>query len=254
MGNPLGKLRGSPQLLPGSLDLVAALLTRPEAARIFISYRSKGDMFAAVALDDRLSAAFGPQAVFRAARSIKPGEDYSEAIRAALAECAVMLVLVGEGWAGSFRRTPAPAGAPDIDWVELEIDTALRRGIAVIPVLLDGAERMSAADLPSRISTVASSQHLRLAGRTVDHDARRIVEVLKDNELAPVPPPRKMAAAPRRFPSFDAEVTSDSLLEIRLATRDADGLLVSQIAGRIDPADAGELARSLEAAEKYCDP
>ena len=66
--------------------------------RIFISYRREDTEFAAALLFDRLVEHFGEGQVFKDIDTIQAGEDFGEVIRAAVASCDVMLVLIGDRW------------------------------------------------------------------------------------------------------------------------------------------------------------
>src|SRR5580698_5953711 len=57
---------------------------------IFLCYRSQVDAYAAALLDHLLSEHFGADNVFRASRSIKPGEDYRKALSAAAERSSAM--------------------------------------------------------------------------------------------------------------------------------------------------------------------
>ena len=53
-------------------------------AQVFVNYREDDDPSVAVLIDEELSRRFGPDRVFRAARSIPLGTPFPEAIRKAL--------------------------------------------------------------------------------------------------------------------------------------------------------------------------
>ena len=107
--------------------------------RIFISYRRVDTPHVAGRLFDRLEARFGAGNIFMDVDSIDPGLDFAEAIERAVGSCDVLLALIGRHWSDIVdeqgrRRLDDPE-----DFVALEIRTALRRKIRVIPVLVDGA-------------------------------------------------------------------------------------------------------------------
>jgi len=59
-----------------------AASTAPD--RVFINYRNEDEPFGAVLVDHELSVRFGEDRVFRASRSIRPGEDFATAILSAV--------------------------------------------------------------------------------------------------------------------------------------------------------------------------
>src|SRR6266568_2992152 len=92
--------------------------------RIFISYRREETAYPAGWLFDRLVAHFGKGQIFKDIDAIKPGDNFAEVIRSAVASCDVLLVLIGDRWltiAGDDgrRRLDDPE-----DFVRLEIRAA----------------------------------------------------------------------------------------------------------------------------------
>jgi predicted NACHT family NTPase len=157
--------------------------TSPAAGRIFISYRREETAYPAGWLFDRMVEHFGRDQVFKDVDSIALGDDFVEVINAAVARCDVLLALIGDRWLtitgeGGRRRLEDPG-----DFVRLEIEAALTRGIRVIPVLVDGARMPRAADLPSSLAKLVRRQALELSPSRFDFDTGRLLRVL-DSSLA----------------------------------------------------------------------
>lgn len=151
-------------------------------AKIFVSYRRADAGWPARWLTDRLAEQFGAGVVFQDVDSILPGDDFAAAIEAAVGSCSVLLALIGSRWlaveAGRGRRLD------DLqDWVRLEIETAIRRGIRVIPVLLDGARMPMAEELPQSLRELARRQAVTLS--PASYDIRRLVSTLEVALSAP---------------------------------------------------------------------
>jgi hypothetical protein len=68
-------------------------------------------------------------------------------------QCDVLLALIGRRWAGDGGGGQARIHDPN-DWVHVEIATALRRGVRVIPVLLDGARMPEVDSLPQDLRSL----------------------------------------------------------------------------------------------------
>jgi hypothetical protein len=68
-----------------------------------------------------------------------------------LAQCAAQVVIIGPSWLGAADAQGNPRLANPADFVRLEVETALQRGIAVIPVVLQGASMPAADRLPSSL-------------------------------------------------------------------------------------------------------
>src|ERR1022692_3242478 len=122
---------------------------RARSGQIFISYRREDTAMAAGRLSDLLIRRFGSGRVFTDIDAIAVGEDFVDAITAAVARCNVVLVLIGSRWLAStagagHRRLDDPS-----DFVRLEIEVALaRRDIFIVPVLVERARMPGAEELP----------------------------------------------------------------------------------------------------------
>jgi WD40 repeat protein len=167
----------------GEGRIMAAASNPPVAGRIFISYRREETAYPAGWLYDRLVEHFGQGKVFKDVDSIALGDDFAEVINAAVAHCDVLLALIGDGWLtitgeDGRRRLEDPG-----DFVRLEIEAALARGIRVIPVLVDGARMPQAADLPPSLANLVRRQALELSPSRFDFDTGRLLRVL-DSSLA----------------------------------------------------------------------
>jgi hypothetical protein len=88
--------------------------------------------------------------------AIALGEDFVEVIENTVAKCDVLIAVIGNNWLISKddqgnRRLDNPE-----DFVRMEIGTALKRNIRVIPVLVDGAEMPRSTDLPEDLKRLVS--------------------------------------------------------------------------------------------------
>ncbi|MGW2417118.1 toll/interleukin-1 receptor domain-containing protein [Streptomyces tubercidicus] len=144
-------------------------------SKIFINYRREGGAYAAALLDELLSRRFGENQVFRAARSLAPGSDYSKSILAAVVECAAMLVVIDEGWVEKFESEVC---SPPVkrSWVVEEIEEAVKNTRTIIPVLLAGVRNPIEERLPKGISRVARLQYLRFDYRNTRQDVEFMSE------------------------------------------------------------------------------
>jgi hypothetical protein len=107
---------------------------------VFINYRQADTLQETGRLYDALASHFGENYIFRDKYSIEPGAEFRKVSLDTANRCNVMLVMIGEEWLRitdkqGNRRLDDPA-----DLVRLEIETALKRGIAVIPILVENAQ------------------------------------------------------------------------------------------------------------------
>lgn len=150
----------------------------PAPGRIFVSYRREDTAYPAGWLVDRLTEHFGSGQVFKDVDSIELGDDFVEAISAAVGSCDVLLALIGDEWLtvtgdDGRRRLDDPA-----DFVRVEIEAALRRDVRVIPILVDGARMPRAEQLPASLAGLQRRQALELSPNRFDYDTSRLVKVL----------------------------------------------------------------------------
>ncbi|MBP2329533.1 hypothetical protein JOF56_009918 [Kibdelosporangium banguiense] len=146
---------------------------------VFVNYRTGDGDWAATLIARELIERFGREKVFFASKTIRIGEDFPQVILPRLRQCEAFLAVIGPDWlSAKDRNGQRRLDNPD-DWVRREIAEALQHGLRVIPVLLDGADRLAAEDLPDEISGLALRQHLHLRHRNDDYDMARLV-----NELA----------------------------------------------------------------------
>jgi hypothetical protein len=118
--------------------------------KVFISYRRDDAAGFSHAIHDRLVEFLPDGRVFIDVLGIETGADFVKRLDAALGQCGVLLVLIGKRWAGSDDRGESRLQNPR-DWVRVEVGTALRRGVKVIPVLLDGASMPAEGSLAEEL-------------------------------------------------------------------------------------------------------
>src|SRR6185369_16011961 len=107
------------------------------------------------------------------------GEDFAEAIRRAINTSTVVLAIIGRDWvdvrnAAGARRLDDPA-----DFVRLEIEASFEAGIAVIPVLVEGAAMPAQAQLPPSLAAFARCQAVELSETRWRYDSDRLIQTLQ---------------------------------------------------------------------------
>jgi hypothetical protein len=144
-------------IAPPPNPTVAPQATAPPARkpRVFISYRRSDSSDVTGRIHDRLAASLGREHVFTDVDSIPLGVDFREHVSDILVRTDCMLAVIGRDWvtaadtAGK-RRLDDPA-----DLVRIEIETALARGVPVIPLLVQGAAIPRECDLPESLRGLA---------------------------------------------------------------------------------------------------
>jgi len=150
---------------------------------IFISYRRGDGGGYAGRIFDRLRQQFGDGEVFRDVDTIESGTRFPDAIARQLEDCRVFVVIIGPTWLSAsdengVRRLDNPR-----DWVRVEIATALKRNVCIIPVTVGGAAAPAAQDLPEDLRSLADWQRRDLRdgdtwGSDLEFLVRRIAKEL----------------------------------------------------------------------------
>jgi hypothetical protein len=146
--------------------------------RIFLSYRRDDAPGQAGRLRDALVLRFGADAVFQDVSTIRPGEDFIAAVRAAIGECDVMLVVIGPLWATISGQDGTPRLHDPNDYVRLEVGTALTAGKRTIPVTVAGSALPAASALPEELRPLTTRQSVELRDVSWSVDLEALVRGL----------------------------------------------------------------------------
>ena len=146
---------------------------------IFISYRRDDSEGESGRLYDDLVRAYGDASVFMDVAGIQPGLDFRRAIDDNVAACGVLLAVIGPAWAtitghDGTRRLDNPE-----DYVRLEIASALKRGIPVIPVLVHDAHMPALEQLPDDLKDLRYRNSVELTHARWNSDVPLLISALK---------------------------------------------------------------------------
>lgn len=178
--------------------------------RIFISYRRQDSQHQADRLHAHLKQAVQDpdEQIFIDVDNIPLGVDFFVHLDSKVGQCDVLLALIGPGWldardpVANVRRLDDPA-----DFVRIEIASALKRGVPVVPVLLDGTPPPHPKDLPEDLRPLVRRQAVEVRRMSFDADAERLVRGLRLDPVAKAAAPvRKSAAPPVRWPTWAVSV------------------------------------------------
>ncbi|MGO9173721.1 MAG: tetratricopeptide repeat protein [Rhodomicrobium sp.] len=149
--------------------------------KIFINYRRGDDPGFTTALYMHLEGEFGADRLFMDVEGhIKPGDNFDEVLAAQVAQCEVLLVIIGPRWADLLTARAGDRG----DWVAIEIKAALDQGKRVIPVLVGGARFPRAENLSEAIRALARKNAVGLRPDRFKADCQGLTHALKEAFVA----------------------------------------------------------------------
>ena len=111
--------------------------------------------------------------------AIQPGRDFRKAIDESIHKCSVLLAVVGRDWLESKNASGQRRLDDETDFVRLEIASALRRDIPVVPVLVRGAKMPSADQLPADLRELAYRNAVELTHARWKSDVRVLIQALR---------------------------------------------------------------------------
>lgn len=155
---------------------------------IFISYRRDDSQLSCDRIYGYLAPIFGVKQVFRDLDAIPGGLDFRTSIEQALSTCKVLLVVIGPTWTTITDASGRRRLDNTDDLVRAEVETALKRGIAVLPLLVQGATPPPAATLPASLQQL-SYQNMRAV--RADPDFARDMQAVMLDIAAFVPIPQR---------------------------------------------------------------
>lgn len=122
---------------------------------IFLSYRRGASSDVTGRIYDRLVQHFGQESVFKDVDSIPLGVDFQKHLSDSVAQCQLLLAVIGKEWVGKHEPEEDIGLDNPRDFVRIEIESALQRRIPVIPVLVQGASLPQEGKLPTSLQVLA---------------------------------------------------------------------------------------------------
>jgi hypothetical protein len=168
--------------------------------KIFISYRREDSADISGRIYDRLADHFGDAAVFKDVDDIPLGVNFKTYLNDIVKQCAIELVVIGPQWLDVTDRSGRRRLDDPTDFVRMEVEAALRRGIPVIPLLVQGASMPGQDRLPSSLAEFSYRNGIPVRPDPDFHrDMNRLMRDL-EKYIAPRAKPEKPAARPKPEP------------------------------------------------------
>lgn len=151
-------------------------MTFPQKGRIFISYRRADSAGYAGRIYDRFVAHFGEDTIFMDVDTIEGGLDFVKVLEDAIQSCDLVIALIGRQWLNIKDKSGKRRLDNPEDFVRIEIATALKRNIRVIPVLVDGVSMPPSTELPENLKALARRNALQVNHHSFNPDVYRLIE------------------------------------------------------------------------------
>jgi sec-independent protein translocase protein TatA len=145
----------------------------------FLCYRRDDSAYAASVIFEKLESILGTGKVFKDVDSMPYGVHFPTYIEACLKDSRFCLVIIGRNWLKVLGADGKPRLQDPNDHVRLEIETAFRERLVVIPLFVDNALPPSTAELPDSISNLAHLNGIAVRpGPDLNMDIQRLAKIL----------------------------------------------------------------------------
>ena len=145
---------------------------------VFISYRRDDSGGFAGRIYDRLTNRLGRESVFFDVDNIPPGADFVDVLSERVGKCDALIAVIGRDWISAAGKDSRRRLDDPNDFVRIEIEAALARGVRVIPVLVEGAAMPNADELPESLKKLARRQGIEISHNRFDSDVERLTRAL----------------------------------------------------------------------------
>jgi len=154
---------------------------------IFISYRRQDTAGYALGLRRELARALPDAKVFLDVESLDAGMRWQQVIRERVAQCDLMLAIIGDEWL--VTRAGEKKIEREDDPVRLELEAALSRpGMQLIPILVEDTPMPPVRELPTSVRAICDFSAHAIHDRTYDQDVNTLLELLVRLSAQPAPP------------------------------------------------------------------
>lgn len=111
--------------------------------------------------------------------SIELGLDFAEVINHSLSQCKVLIAIIGKKWLRAVGSQGRPKLRDPNDYVRIEIEIALQRGIRVIPILVEGASMPMNTELPDSMAPLSRRNGTAMSHARFNVEADQLMNTLK---------------------------------------------------------------------------
>lgn len=130
----------------------------------------------AARMRDRLAGVFGAAHVFMDVDNLLAGQRFDKELEKALVQTDVFLAVIGPRWIDLFNQRRASG---ERDYVHEEISGALKRGIMVVPILIEGTPLPRADALPEDIRELVLHQKHAIGHEQFGRDVAGLADAIR---------------------------------------------------------------------------
>lgn len=166
--------------------------SRPQFTKIFMSYRRHDTKAIATLIYGPLSryfeSKFGTGAVFVDVQGIPLGFDFRRYLTEQVTKTELLLVLIADRWLTAVDGKGNRCLDDPSDNVRIEIEAALKGGIPVVPLYIDGVKFLKEDDLPDSLKSLAwrNAYSLDTDSRLFEAHISRLITGLEHTLAMPV--------------------------------------------------------------------
>jgi hypothetical protein len=156
-------------------------------SKIFVSYRRKDTPIATDVVCRAMVEHFGADSVFFDVDTIPKGVDFRTHLRDSVNQCDILLVMIGDRWLDARAEDGTRRLDEPTDFVRIEVEAALGRGIPVLPVLVGDVVMPREIDLPVTLKDLPyrNAAEVRTGGDFRNHVDRLVRDVAKTLDSKP---------------------------------------------------------------------
>jgi len=111
--------------------------------------------------------------------AIEPGRDFRKVIDQSVSTCSVLLAIIGQEWLVAKNDAGSRRLEDQNDFVRIELASALRRDIPVIPILVRGAKMPRPEQLPDDLKELAYRNAVELSHARWKTDVQVLLQALR---------------------------------------------------------------------------
>jgi pterin-4a-carbinolamine dehydratase len=145
---------------------------------VFVSYRRDDEGPASRFIKVELDKIFGSEHIFMDLDNIRRGDKWKDTINTSLQECDCLIVIIGKNWLRLQDENFIRRIDKKEDWVRKEVETALRRKIKIVPLLMGGVTLPQKEALPKSIQKLPENQAMSINALTWQNDISDLVDFL----------------------------------------------------------------------------